>query len=167
MNSIKSILDKSDFEIYDDFLNFQVDGYWLDEKLEELYPGNMYKGTIPTLLFAMEMEKERKIVWNRILPEVGGKTICPILMCPDDCDFSCTLIDVEVENTGTTIKWNKIGIDRTKEFEPEVIGFTVEWLDKVEPLEFKIEDYRNMLDEFKKHFEIDKQNWQARNKKFR
>lgn len=166
MNSIKGILDKSDYEIYDDFLNFQVDGYWLDEKLEEFYPGNMYKGTVPTLLFWMEIEKEREVVWNRILPDIGHKTICPILMCPDDCDFSCTLIDAEIENTGGTIKWNKIGIDRTEEFEPDKIGSTVEWLDKTQPLEFDLTEYEQMLDEFKKHFEIDKLKWEERNREF-
>jgi hypothetical protein len=166
MNSIKGILDKSDYEIYDDFLNFQVDGYWLDEKLEEVYPGNMHKGIVPTLLFWMEIEKEREIVWNRILPNEGQKIICPILMCPDDADFSCTLIDAEIENTGTTVRWARIGIDQTKEFEPEKIGSTVKWFDKVEPLEFKISEYKNMLDEFKKHFEIDKQKWEERNRKF-
>jgi hypothetical protein len=165
MNSIKGILDKSDYEIYDDFLNFQVDGNWLDEKLDELYPGNMYKGTVPTLLFWMEIEKEREIVWDRILPDVGNKTICPILMCPDDADFSCTLINAEIENNGTTIKWNRIGIDHTKEIEPEKIGSTVEWFDKVEPHEFTVSDYMKMLEEFKKHFEIDKQNWEERKMK--
>jgi hypothetical protein len=165
MNSIKGILDKSDYEIYDDFLNFQVDGYWLDEKLEELYPGNMYKGTVPTLLFWMEIEKEREVVWNRILPDKGQKAICPILMCPDDSDFSCTLVDAEIENTGTTIKWNKIGLDQTKEFEPEKIGSRVEWFDKIEPLEFDLSEYKQMIEEFKKHFEIDKLKWEERNRK--
>ena len=164
MNSIQGILDKSDYEIYDDFLNFQVDGYWLDEKLEEVYPGNMYKGTVPTLLFWMEIEKEREVVWNRILPDKGQKTICPILMCPDDSDFSCTLIDAEIENTGRTVKWNKIGLDRTEEFEPEKIGSTVEWFDKIESLEFELTEYEQMLDEFKKHFEIDKLKWKERNR---
>lgn len=166
MNSIQGILDKSDYEIYDDFLNFQVDGYWLDEKLEEIYPGNMYKGTVPTLLFWMEIEKERDVVWNRILPDKGQKTVCPILMCPDDSDFSCTLIDAEIENTGTTVKWNKIGLDRTKEFEPEKIGSTVEWFDKIEKLEFELSEYEAMLGEFKKHYEIDKLKWEERKREF-
>jgi hypothetical protein len=166
MNSIKGILDKSDFEIYGDFLNFQVDGYWLDEKLDELYPENDYKGIVPTLLFWMEIEKEREIVWERFLPEVGHRTICPILMCPDDCDFSCTLIVAEIENTGATIKWNGIGIDRTKDFAPEKIGSNVFWFEKVKPLEFEIEEYKKMLEAFKNQFEIDKQNWEERNKYF-
>lgn len=166
MNSIQGILDKSDYEIHDDFLNFQVDGYWLDEKLEELYPGNMYKGTVPSLLYGMEVEKERDVVWNRILPDKGKKTICPILMCPDDLDFSCTLIDAEIENTGTTVKWNKIGLDRTNEIEPEKIGSTVEWFDKIEKLEFELSEYEAMLGEFKKHYEIDKLEWEERKREY-
>lgn len=166
MNSIKGILDKSDYDIYYDFLNFQVDGYWLDEKLEELYPDNMYKGTVPTLLFWMEIEEEKQIVWNRILPSIEQKANCPILMCPNDCDFSCTLIIAEVENTGTTVKWNKIGIDKTKEFEPKKVGSTVEWFDKVEKLEFELTEYQNMLNEFRRHFELDKMEWEERNRKF-
>ena len=165
MNSIKGLLDKSDDEIYDDFINFHIDGSWLDEKLEELYPGNGYKGTVPTLLFWMEIEEERKLVWKRILPKNGEKTICPILMCPDDADFSCTIILAEIENTGSTIKWNKIGIDQTKEFETEKISTTVNWFEKVQPLEFKLNDYLDMINDFKKQFEFDKKIWEERKPK--
>lgn len=49
MNKIEGILDTSDYE-YWDYINFKIDGYWLGEKLEELYPNNMYKGLIPTLV---------------------------------------------------------------------------------------------------------------------
>ncbi|MBB3696682.1 hypothetical protein KMW28_23400 [Flammeovirga yaeyamensis] len=164
MNSIKGKLDKSDYENYDDFLNYQIDGYWLDEKLEELYPGNMYQGTVPTLLFALEAEEEREVVWNRIFPKVGKITVCPILMCPDDLDFSCTLIDVEIENTGKTIKWNKMGIDNTEAVEVEKIGSKVGWFDKVKPLEFKLEEYENMLNEFRKHFELEKKAFEEINR---
>lgn len=165
MNSIKGLLDKSDNEIYDDYINFLIDGCWLDEKLEELYPGNGYKGTVPTLLFWMEIEEERKLVWKRILPKNGEKTICPILMCPDDADFSCTIILAEIENTGSTIKWNKIGLDQTKVFEIEKIGTTVNWFEKVQPLEFKLNDYLDMINDFKKQFEIDKVVWEERKPK--
>jgi hypothetical protein len=46
MSKIKGQLDKSDYEIYDDFINFRIDDYWLDEKIDELYPGQSYKGLI-------------------------------------------------------------------------------------------------------------------------
>lgn len=166
MNTIKAIIDKSDYKIYDDFLNIQIDGYSLDEKLDELYPGNMYKGLIPTLLFAMEIEKEKDIVWNRIFPEENKKAVCPILMCPDDCDFSCTLIVAEIENGGHSIKWHRIGIDKTTAYEPEKVGSTVEWFEKIGGLEFNVVQYSEMLKEFEKHFEIDKKKWEVRNEKF-
>jgi len=165
MNTIKGLLDKSDYEIYDDFLNFQVDGYWLDEKLDEIYPRKSIKGTVPTLLFLMAVDKESEIVWNRILPNQGEKTICPILMCPDDADFSCTLIVAEIENTGKTIIWNKLGMDNTDEVEPEKIGSTVDWLDKVDSLEFNISEYKNMLNRFKEHFEYKKLKWKEKSRK--
>lgn len=160
MNSIHCKLDKSDYDAYPDFMNFEVDGVWLDEMLDELYPGQEYKGLVPTLLYWMELESERKVVWQRILPEAGQKSICPILMCPDDCDFFCTLLDAEIENTGSTIKWNRIGFDKTESYEPEKIGSTVHWFEKAPVLEFPLENYEAMLADFKKQFEVDKQQWE-------
>ena len=73
MNHIQAEIDKSDYGIYNDFLNIKIDGEWLDEILETFYPGEMYKGTISTLLFAMEIDAESKIVWNRILPSLNTR----------------------------------------------------------------------------------------------
>lgn len=98
MNKIEGIQDKSDYEAYWDFINYRIDGYWLDEKLDELYPNNMYDGLIPTLVYWMELEDEKAVVWNRILPNENETSICPILMCPDDNDFSCALIVAEIKN---------------------------------------------------------------------
>jgi hypothetical protein len=33
MNKIEGLEDKSDYEDYWDFINYRIDGYWLDEKL--------------------------------------------------------------------------------------------------------------------------------------
>lgn len=152
INNIKSLLDKSDYEIYPDFLNFYIDNHWLDEKLEELYPGQSFKGLIPTLSPWMHNDSEKEVVWNRILPNTNTSSICPILMCADDCDFSCTLIVVEIYNTGKQILWKKIGIDKTKEREANKIGSTVEWLNKIAPYKFYTEDYIKKLDNFKSLF---------------
>ncbi|GAO43340.1 hypothetical protein [Flavihumibacter petaseus] len=156
MNKIEGILDKSDYEDYWDFINFHIDGYWLDEKLDEIYPNNMYKGLIPTLVYWMEQEDEKAIVWKRILPDENETTICPILMCPDDNDFSCTLIVAEVRNCGDLIQWKHIGIDKTKKWEAEKVGSTVEWFDKFEELNFSKSDYLTMLETFKQQLPIDK-----------
>ena len=165
MNTIKAKTDKSDYGT-NDFPNLKIDEFWLDEKLDELYPNNMYKGLYPTLLFWLETEQEQKIVWNRILPEPGKITISPILMCPDDNDFSCTLIVAEIENCGKTIKWNKLGIDKTKEYNPEKVGSKVEWLEKINQFEFPILEYERMLKEFKKNYQNEKIKYKKRNPEF-
>ncbi|MGO4709994.1 hypothetical protein AB4Y90_12935 [Chryseobacterium sp. 2TAF14] len=156
MNKIEGILDKSDYNHYWDFINYQIDGSFLDEMLEELYPNNMFKGLIPTLVYWMERDDEKAVVWKRILPIENETTICPILMCPDDNDFSCTLIVAEITNCGNTILWKKIGIDKTNEWEAEKVGSIVEWFDKLPQLEFQKQDYLKMLDIFKQRLLFDK-----------
>jgi len=156
VNKIEGIQDKSDYEDYWDFINYRIDGYWLDELLDELYPNNMYKGLIPTLVYWMEREAEKAVVWKRILPNENETTICPVLMCPDDNDFSCTLIVAEIRNCGDLIQWKQIGIDKTKEWDAEKVGSKVEWLDKFNELNFSKQDYLTMLETFKLRLTVDK-----------
>lgn len=156
MNKIEGIQDKSDYEGYWDFINFRIDGYWLDEMLDEIYPDNMYKGLIPTLVYWMDREDEKAVVWERILPNENETRVCPILMCPDDNDFSCTLIVAEIRNCGDLIQWKKIGIDKTNAYGPEKVGSSVEWLDKFNELSFSKSDYLTMLETFKHQLRIDK-----------
>lgn len=156
MNKIQGILDKSDYEGYTPFINFYIDNISLGAKLEKLYPNNMYKALIPTLVFWMERKDEQEVVWKRILPNENETSICPILMCPDDNDFSCTLIVAEIINFGSYIQWRKIGLDKTNENEAEKVGSVVEWFDKIDEMNFEKADYLLMLDKFKEHFEVEK-----------
>ena len=166
MNKIQGLEDTSDYEDYWDFINYQIDGYWLDEKLEELYPGNMYKGMIPTLVYWMERKDEKDIVWKRILPEENDTTICPILMCPDDNDFSCTLIVAEIKNCGNVIKWSRLGLDKSKEWEAEKVGTKVDWFDKLTDLNFTKDDYLKMIINFRNRLLIDEVRIEEHMKKF-
>ncbi|WP_291145171.1 hypothetical protein [Flavobacterium sp. UBA7680] len=156
MNTIRAIQDQSDYEDYWDFLNYQIDGYWLDEKLDELYPNNLYKGLIPTLVHWMEREDEKEVAWKRILPNKNETSICPILMCPDDNDFSCTLIVAEIRNCGDLIQWKQIGLDKTKEWDAEKTGSTVEWFDKLDEFNFSRHEYLTMVEKFRVRLSIDK-----------
>ncbi|WP_312555266.1 hypothetical protein [Empedobacter brevis] len=156
MNQIESRLNKSDDEDYWDFLNYRIDGFWLDEKLDEIYPGNMFKGLIPTLVYWMERKDEKEIVWKRILPNENETTICPILMCPDDNDFSCTLIVAEIRNCGNIIQWRRLGLDKTNEWEADKVGMKVEWFDKIPEFNFLKQDYIRMLENFKQRLSLDK-----------
>lgn len=156
MNKIEGIQDKSDYKDNWDFINYRIDGFWLDEKLDEIYPDNMYKGLIPTLVYWMERDEEKAVVWKRILPEEGKTTICPILMCPDDNDFSCTLIVAEIKNCGNLIQWKQIGIDKTTDWEAEKVGSMVEWFEKLPELNFSRHDYLEMIEAFRQRLTIDK-----------
>ncbi len=157
MNKIEGILDKSDYEDYWDFINYHIDGYWLDEKLDELYPEQSYKGLIPTLVYWMDRNDEKEVVWKRILPDENETSVCPILMCPDDNDFSCTLIVAEIRNCGDIIQWKQLGSDKTSEWEAEKVGSTVEWFDQIQELNFSKEDYLAMLEIFKQRLLFDKE----------
>ena len=70
MNSIKGVLDKSEYEGFRDFLNLLIDGSWLDETLDQQYPGNNYKGLVPTLLFRLEGLGEEEVVWGPLRPSL-------------------------------------------------------------------------------------------------
>lgn len=129
-------------------LHYRIDGEYLDEKLEALYPGNRYKGLIPTLVSWMMRKDDEEVVWKRILPDINETTICPILMCPDDNDFSCTLIVAEIEHCGTHIKWSRLGIDTTFEWEAEKVGAEVDWFEQPAAMKFSLADYVTMLDRF-------------------
>jgi hypothetical protein len=159
MNKIKGQLDKSDHEIYDDFINFRIDDYWLDEKIDELYPGQSYKGLIPTLDFGLYNKKEKEIVWDRILPEKNEVTICPILMCPDDNDFSCTLIVAEIENYGDFVQWKRIGLDETRLRFEDKFGKDIKWFEKLGAFNFEAKDYLETIESFKQQLTKDINNY--------
>lgn len=154
VNRIQGLLDKSDYG-YWDYINYHIDGYWLDEKLEELYPGNMYQGLIPTLVYWMERNDEKIVVWKRILPEEGETAICPVLMCPDDNDFSCTLIVAEICNCDGVVQWKRIGLDKTEQWDAEKVGIIVDWFDRVPALNFDKKEYLVMVASFKDRMELD------------
>lgn len=43
MNFIEGRLDKSDYAVYGDFINFNIDGYWLDESWMKFIPTTFAK----------------------------------------------------------------------------------------------------------------------------
>ncbi|WP_400191565.1 hypothetical protein [Hymenobacter sp. B81] len=138
-------------------MNYYIDGVWLDRKLDEQYPNQMYRGLIPTLVPWLDREDEKEVVWRRIIPGEGETKICPILMCPEDNDFSCTLIVAEIKNCGDTIQWQRVGLDKTSEWEAEKVGTIVEWFDKINNLVFSKNEYLLMINNFKQ-FLFDQKN---------
>lgn len=160
MNNIKAEIQKSEYG-YIDYLQFIIDDEAIDEILEKEYPDNFYKGLVPTINSWMENNKEREVVWNRILPLENEVKNAPILMCPDDCDFSCTIIIAQIENKGDRILWNKIGLDQTK-FEynyPNGIGTNIKWFESIPKYEFDIIEYKNVVNEFEIMMSLEDIEW--------
>lgn len=77
----------------------------------------------------------------------------PILLCPDDFDFSCTVIVVEVVCIEDKVIWRKFGIDTTS-FEideialPKYIGKNVDWFANIGPFEFSRTEYLLCVTQF-------------------
>lgn len=164
MNKIQVDIDKSDYENYPDFLNIRIDDRWLDEIVDDLYPDKSVKGTIPTLSFGMERDSEEKVVWDRFIPTTNSTTYCPILMCPDDCDFYCICIVAEIKNNGSTIVWSRLGSDASDVRDANNVGTEVNWFPSFLGFEFNHQDYAKVLDHFKRQFDLDKADYEIRSK---
>lgn len=107
-----------------------------------------YEGSAPTLLDWFDelipYNKEAKeTVWKR-LDAVGEKpVVVPLLMCPDDLDFSCFIIVAEIRSLGDTVRWERIGLDDSEDrvLHPDNVGTVVEWFEYIPPLVFPKEEY--------------------------
>lgn len=154
MNQIVAKNEKSEYS-EEPHLTINIDGSSLDKTLHSLYPDKDFLGLVPTLLDWLWNKEEREVVWTRL--ESEEKQIVPILMCPDDVDFWCTIINVEVEKTEDTVKWLRIGVDES-DFDnnpSEFIGTTVKWFNQVKPMEFERIQYENFVSKFKTEIEKD------------
>ncbi|MEC0204879.1 hypothetical protein P4H39_19925 [Paenibacillus lautus] len=130
-----------------------IDGKPLDHILNDLYPEDMVLGLIPTIVEWMSFDEEAKLVENTfdLTDEVK---ILPILMCPDDCDLSCTLIVAEVETANEQVMWKRIGIDMNNPKDlidqNKFLETGVRWLNKVPRMIFSNEDFKTLEKIYKK-----------------
>ncbi len=124
-----------------------IDGMPLDELLQKLYPDQLLHGLIPVIVDWMHIEQEAKIVVERFYSN-HSQVILPILMCPDDCDLSCTIVVAEVIQSNDKIIWNRIGYDRSECNQTAStinIGTTVNWFDGIDRMIFDKEAYYTSL----------------------
>jgi hypothetical protein len=71
-------------------------------------------------------DDEMQTAWRRIKPgDVGLTTIVPLLICPDDVDFSCSIIVAEQSVMDDSIKWNRFGFAMDQPYDQ--VGATVRW----------------------------------------
>ena len=95
---------------------FVIDGIPLHEYMKKWYLENGW-GEIPQPLAPVD---DLALAWNTEYNYKGDarfmeyllkqdKVNLPLLLCPDDCDFSCVVIVAEVEKTDSHVYWKRIG----------------------------------------------------------
>lgn len=164
MNSIHTDKDKFNFKPQyggNEFLSIKIDGEWIDKLFDRKFPGYNIDGTISTLSFRMETDEEEKIVWERFLPKEKTTIVSPILMCPDDCDFSCTLVVAEIEATEDVVTWKRIGMDNSSTFNNKSnVGTDVIWFEPSAPFVFMRNEYIKVISDFKEQYAISKKEYE-------
>lgn len=108
---------------------WSIDGKVLPQYLDECVSkthsaylsniGGTFDGLCPAWSKELDFKGDIRFVWELIRRE--NATILPILLCPEDLDFSCTVIVVEVNKTKDFVYWNRVGyvIHDNEDFEEE------------------------------------------------
>lgn len=124
-----------------------IDGQPLDERLAKSTTNDWLRGLVSTWTGWLEIPAQQAMVDVRSLMLTDGPTILPILVCPDDLDFACTVVVVEVLCAPDQITWSRFGIDKTptRHTQPKTIGSTVDWLPNIETMSFSRDAYEAAL----------------------
>lgn len=127
-----------------------VDGVPLDELLDAARPGLRLAGLVPSLLGWFDREEDRPVPWQRILPEVGCTGYAPLLICPDDLDFTCSVVMAEVVAEPDAIRWDRLGLDATR---TGAVGSCVRWEPGLGSFRFARAEYEACLARLRVEYE--------------
>ncbi len=145
MNDLQAVRQRSRY-VEEPHLVITLDGEPLDSLLARLAKNHEIEGLVTTLDDCLSDPKERPVVRERVLPTDGATAIVPILVCPDDLDFYCTVVVVQVTRIADRVRWERFGHDQTDSPMPERVGGNVEWFEGVGPFAFGLEEYQRFLD---------------------
>jgi len=155
MDSIKAVKGLSPYMGQNEHLSIYINGVRFDEMLSKI--NESYRGLIPAWLdyydreFAPSMREKQYVLEKTKLSD--EPTLLPIMLCPDDFDFSCTVITVEVICEQDTVIWKRFGIDTTpfdsNETElPKCIGKEITWFCGIGPFVFAKSAYMQCIAAF-------------------
>ncbi|MGJ8639891.1 MAG: hypothetical protein ACSHYA_10890 [Opitutaceae bacterium] len=126
-----------------------VDGIPLDQLLDRRIPNQDLEGLVPAWLEWMLNEQDQAVAQSRMLLPSKGDVRVSLLMCPDDLDFSCSIVVADLEATETKVMWNRLGYDKTRSHESNEIGADVDWFKELAPFCFQRSQYERCILEFK------------------
>jgi len=92
----------------------------------------------------MMNEHENRIAWE-LLKTTESKecsTIVPLLICPDDLDYTCTVIVVEQIQKDTQVIWKRLGIGVNA---IDGVVTAVQWINEKPILEFSRDEFDNSV----------------------
>lgn len=105
-----------DFEWFID--GIRLSKYLIDRKNIELpHKVEPFDDLCPAWTKELDYAGDVKFVWHLIGLE---NAVLPIYMCPDDLDFSCIVLVVEVEKTKDYVYWNRVGYVNQKDYDFEL-----------------------------------------------
>lgn len=136
MNELKVIRASSRY-IDTPHLVVLIDGEPVDLLVAQILKDETYAGLVTTLDGCLYDTADRHLVWDRILP--AARAVAPILVCPDDLDFSCTVVNAQVIVEGHSIRWEHLGVGDPTE------PTTIRWWREIGPFHFTRHNYEHFL----------------------
>lgn len=151
MDTISAKNRQSIYPAYDvEYEDIQINGVFLDELLNRLFPGREIRGLVPPFSGWLIPPHEVEELWNRVEKGRFEPTVLPLLICPDDEAFDCMTIVTETSVSGPTISWIRFGLNRSWEYNnAAVIGQDVDWFDSQVAFTFELEDYSEVFTNLK------------------
>jgi len=150
MNKIEILINKSEYDIYEKgYYDFCIDGNFLNYMLNNLFPGKDIKGLVPPLDGWIDDEIEKMFVVDRIITKRNMVQVCPILICPDDQDLSCSTIVTKISEKENEIIWENIGYEQSYRFrDMESFGCKVDWFGQEFKMVFNKKQYYEEISKF-------------------
>ena len=146
MNRIKAIRMASKF-VSEPHLVITLDAVPLDELLRSARSDLQLVGLVSSLLGGST--KDAVVAWQRFLPAIGCTGYAPVLICPDDLDYSCSVVMAEVVAERDVIRWDRLGLDATRK---GVVGSCIRWEPGLGPFRFSRGDYEACMEAFRPNF---------------
>lgn len=96
-------LQSIDGKILPEYLQSWADAFPDDKRVRGLAP---FSDLWPAWSKSLEWEGDVRFVWKTLELD---KAVLPLLLCPDDVDFTCIVVVAEVEKTEDFVYWNRVG----------------------------------------------------------
>ena len=93
-----------------EYVGIFIDDIPLDIYLFEITSIEMIKGLMPAWFVELDSISEQEYVSECLSVESKDGLTIPILLCPEDMDFWCTVIVVKVRYTDDRVIWDRVGI---------------------------------------------------------